>query len=59
MRRFCGFDQNHLILLSRHEQESPVYDHVFNGLPLYVHVPLYLKKKPASTSLMPLAFEFP
>lgn len=42
----------------RHEQESPVYDHVFNGLPLYVHVPLYLKKTPASTSLMLLAFEF-
>lgn len=44
---------------SRHEQESPVYDHVFNDLPLYVHVPLYLEKNPASTSLMLLAFEFP
>lgn len=54
MRRFCGFDQT-----KRHEQESPVYDHVFNDLPLYVHVPLYLEKTPASTSLMLLAFEFP
>lgn len=43
----------------RHEQESPVYDHVFNDLP-YMCMYLYIwKKNPASTSLMLLAFEFP
>lgn len=40
----------------RHEQESPVYDHVFNDLPLYVHVPLYLEKKPSINIFNALGF---